>query len=382
MTNKVKNLSYLAYLLMALVSTKAMSYPHYIRLGYVSCTGCHYAPEGGGLLTPYGQGIAQTFSLPGGELQRSEAGTIKKFLTANGKLHHSIQARYMGLQREKKVNNKRQRFFPMQFDYLNQVDWSSNIRHEIVLAVAPSSASNPTNQDTQTQNNFSDRLYFRSLKLEWKINKYWRLAAGQDNLPLGLRLIDHTAYIRERNRLGVTDVPTQLQLSFDSSKLRVQSALFAPNNNDLKYNRETGAMALAEYSPFKGLALGLQGLLAEGKTIDRKLVGALVRAGTEDFSILGELDFTRRYLETDKIDFDQWASYLEFALYPLNYLKFFVHLQQIHIQQPFKEKEHLNGIGTEIKWHRYLASSLETRLRSAEHRSEGQILAQMILNLW
>jgi mono/diheme cytochrome c family protein len=48
----------------------AAALPTMIRIGYTNCAACHVAPQGGGMLTEYGQGIDQAQSLRGGELQR------------------------------------------------------------------------------------------------------------------------------------------------------------------------------------------------------------------------------------------------------------------------------------------------------------------------
>lgn len=45
----------------------AFALPTMIRLSYTGCATCHYAPQGGGPLTPYGKGIDQAQSLRGGE---------------------------------------------------------------------------------------------------------------------------------------------------------------------------------------------------------------------------------------------------------------------------------------------------------------------------
>ena len=59
----------------------------------------------------------------------------------------------------------------------------------------------------ESKDQWTDRIYFRTLKAEWKFNPALRVGAGIDLLPLGLGLVDHTAYVRERNRMAVTDVP-------------------------------------------------------------------------------------------------------------------------------------------------------------------------------
>jgi hypothetical protein len=52
----------LVLLSVLVVSTPAGATPNMIRLGYPTCQSCHLSPQGGGLMTSYGEGIdlAQT----------------------------------------------------------------------------------------------------------------------------------------------------------------------------------------------------------------------------------------------------------------------------------------------------------------------------------
>jgi len=52
------NKTILTALFLFCVPQWAMAYPGMIRNGYVNCTACHVAPSGGGVLTPYGRGMA------------------------------------------------------------------------------------------------------------------------------------------------------------------------------------------------------------------------------------------------------------------------------------------------------------------------------------
>jgi hypothetical protein len=45
-------------LALLLLPSFAQAYPGMIRHGYVNCTSCHLSPSGGGVLTPYGRGLA------------------------------------------------------------------------------------------------------------------------------------------------------------------------------------------------------------------------------------------------------------------------------------------------------------------------------------
>src|SRR5215831_8683741 len=51
-------------LLLSLAVVKPLSaHPYFIRLGYTTCTTCHVAPQGGGILTAYGASVERALSL-------------------------------------------------------------------------------------------------------------------------------------------------------------------------------------------------------------------------------------------------------------------------------------------------------------------------------
>lgn len=368
--------------LLIIVYSNAYAYPNMIRHGYFNCMGCHFAPEGGSVLTPYGKGISQAMSFQGGDYAPSESKLVKA-LTWDGRIHNAVQIRGMGIRRGVPVAGKQYRFFPMQTDFINQVDWAQGLRHEIVLAGAPNTARRRgVDENTNSKSSFSDRLYFRTLKLEWMFMKGKKIAVGQDALPMGLGLVDHTAYVRERNRLGVTDVPMQFQ--FFSVGVDWQNAIsfFLPNQSDLKNNREKGLMAKTEYAPVRNLGIGLQGLVSEGVSLNRKLIGATIRWGIPLASIMVESNYTQRHIIGTDVVFPQWTNYLELSCFTKDYLKIFSHFQALTVSDPFFERERLVGAGIETHWIANMSTIIEARKRWSSVINEKMLMAQIFFNLW
>ena len=61
-------------LLALAAAAPARALPTMVRLGYASCTSCHIAPQGGGLLNEYGRGIDEAQSLRAGEYKPVDPG--------------------------------------------------------------------------------------------------------------------------------------------------------------------------------------------------------------------------------------------------------------------------------------------------------------------
>src|SRR6266581_5004551 len=52
------------FLLISLgAATPLSAHPYFIRLGYSTCTTCHVSPQGGSILTAYGEGVERALGL-------------------------------------------------------------------------------------------------------------------------------------------------------------------------------------------------------------------------------------------------------------------------------------------------------------------------------
>lgn len=362
------------------LSSKASAYPTYIRLNYTSCISCHQSVEGGGPLTSYGKGIATTESYTGGEYKPV---VHEMFLNMYGKMEHSAQERFMGLTRLYDYSGKKQRFFPMQLDYTNQIKWKKDLRQEITLGVAPNTAKLKGIDSTDAKKtSWTKRIYLRTFKLDYSYDKNNRIVVGGANLPLGLRLVDHTAYVRERNRLAVNDVPIQLQY-MNLSREWIQTYIaYVPNPSDNEANREKGLVTKQEYYPFTNWAVGSQALYADGKSINRGLVGAYTRWGKGPFAVLSEIDFTKRQINEVKTKVDQWASLIEGHYFIKEYLRTSLGFQALRVNTPFKEKEEMYTFNNEFKVSPRISFILEYRQKSTDLQLEKTLFAQVFVNGW
>jgi hypothetical protein len=358
----------------------AYSYPTYIRLNYTSCISCHQSVEGGGPLTPYGKGIATTESYTGGEYKPT---TTSNLLNAYGRMEHSAQERFMALTRLYDYPGKKQRFFPMQLDYTNQIHWRKDLRQEMTFAVAPNTARlKGIDSDAARQTSWTNRLFLRTFKLDYSFDKNNRFVIGGSNLPLGLRFVDHTAFVRERNRLSVHDVPVQFQY-MNLSKEWIQSYfLFAPNPSDNKTNTEKGAAIKQEYFPYTNWSLGTQALYADGKSINRGLLGVFSKWGQGPFALLSELDYTKRKVNEASLKFDQWTSIIETHYFLKEYFRTSLGFQTLRVNAPFKEKEEMVTFNNEFKISPRISLIVEYRQKSTDLLRERTLFGQIFVNGW
>jgi hypothetical protein len=371
---------FVSLFLLGFIPMNAFAYPTYIRLNYTSCTACHQSVEGGGPLTPYGKGIAYTESFLGGEYSPQKTSNA---FNLYGKMEHSVEARVMALDRLYDYSGKKQRIFPMQLDYSNVVKWSKDLRQEVTFAVAPNTARQKgVDSETAARSSWTNRIYLRTLKLDYSYDKYNHFVVGGSNLPLGLRLIDHTAYVRERNRLGVNDVPVQAQYLRLSKEWQQSYIFFAPNPSDNIANREYGVASKQEFIPLTNFSIGPQVLFAEGKSINRGMLGVFSKWGKGPIAILTEIDYTKRKIIESKSNFDQWASIIEAHYFIKEYLRTSLGFQVLRVNDPFKEKEELYTFNNEFKFSPHVSFILEYRQKSTDMLYEKTIFGQVFLNWW
>lgn len=356
-------IKYFFIIIFLLFLENAYAYPTYVRLNYTSCLACHQSIEGGGPLTSYGKGIAFAESFKKGEYKALSPKMME----------HSVEGRMMALKRMYEYSGSKTRIFPMQLDYSNIVHWRKDIRQEVTAAVAPS---------TSKKSPWTDRVYLRTFKLDYTLDKNNHVVVGGANLPMGVRLIDHTAYVRERNRLGVTDVPLQIQYLNLSKTLQQSFITFFPNPNDNIKNREYGIAIKEEYFYSNNFAIGGQGLGAKGKSIDREMIGTFMRTGIGAWALMAEIDFTRRHIVNSDIGFSQWTSLIEGSYFPKEFLRSSLGFQVLRVNKPFLEKEELYTFNNEFKYSANTSFILEYRQKSTAITTEKTILSQAFLNWW
>jgi hypothetical protein len=193
--------------------------------------------------------------------------------------------------------------FPMMADIYGQVS-IGHFRVEASVGAVRVGVGSPYARSAQVTRGQGDEwnLLSRSHWLGYDFNEgAITLRAGHMNLPYGLRIVEHTMWVRQATR---TDRESAQQdgvaLAYNGEKLRGEVMAIAGNYqiNPDRY-RERGYSLYAEYLTGERTAVGISSLVTTAKkdriTLDPKVLrqahGAYIRAAfTDDIVLLAEAD--------------------------------------------------------------------------------------------
>ncbi|MEZ4404024.1 MAG: hypothetical protein R3B06_28640 [Kofleriaceae bacterium] len=184
-----------ALLVVALVAgsaTVAHAYPRFqLATGASSCAECHLSPTGGGLLNDYGRAEAgDTVSRGGDGTLLHGLWTPPSWLAIGGDLRGAVAARADDADRTVAA-------FPMQADLAVRAGGHGLTVNLVVGLRGSARAPRPP---------LVERLASREHFLQYQRGAYYA-RAGRFFSPLGLRLHDHTAYVRRYLGFGLAEEP-------------------------------------------------------------------------------------------------------------------------------------------------------------------------------
>ncbi|MBF0351828.1 MAG: hypothetical protein HQM11_12415 [SAR324 cluster bacterium] len=316
------------FVLLSFWSGIAHAEPEMIRHDYFSCMACHYSPHGGGLLTPYGRGIAQALSYQGGDYEESE---LKQKLSFDGLMDQGVQVRLAAL-----THGEIGKAFPMQGDYLNHTQLNDNLSLNVNIGEIPP----PAGSDYTFDQEFLKQIILRKFVVSYRPGEDGtEITFGRDLLPVGLGLDDHTYFIKKYNRLNVNDVVTQLGYYSWGPQLLYAIVGYAPSTEESEGNGEAGGVLSFEYKPMVQKNYSFGGHVLKGRTdaISRTLTGLMTRLSfSESIVILAELDHTQRELADTGLSFGQWTRFLKASYYPMDYLETALTMESLERETPFE----------------------------------------------
>lgn len=287
-------------LALVMVAGRADAYPQLqLASGSDRCTACHVSPAGGGLLTDFGRSEA------GDTVSRGGDGSFlhglwepPRWLQLGGDVRGALGVRHLRDRRETLA-------FPMQADlYLRA---GTDALALVVTAGLRGAAREPRPP-------LVERLASREHYLLWRPTDGVYVRAGRFFPVLGLRLADHTAYVRRYLGLHTLEEPYGLAAGRSWGSWEAHASAFIPSPVPALGSGvpATGAALYVERRIFGETAtVAGQTRLALGPDDGRALVGVVGKRWFEQagLMLMGELDLQRQWFDAGPTRW-QLAAYL------------------------------------------------------------------------
>lgn len=349
--------------LILVVAHDAFAYPSYVRLGYVSCTACHFLSTGGGLLTPYGRTVQDGESLFSKELEPPE----KRF-------SQGVQARLI------ETNNNRQANpFLMQADYLASVFVSKQVRIDGDFGGALQRGPHGTWVDAPGG---WDAVLIRRFLVTGVVNDASLIQMGRDFYPMGLNIDDHTSFLKSRNKRNITDYPTQLRYIHQSETVQLMPYLYGPSYEESSDNQESGGGMRTEFALNSTNSVGALAQIGNTPVLSRTVADGFVRLSVSNWNgLLSEYVFEHRKIHSVTDTVDQWTWYTEpFVAIPEWIETGFVY-EYLHASEPNQEVSFQYGPRINIRIVDWISLLGDARNISVNGLSSWNYYGQAFLHL-
>jgi hypothetical protein len=322
----------------------AHALPTMIRLGYTGCATCHYAAQGGGPLNPYGKSIDEAQSLRAGEY-RPRDGRVVKALTWNGRIAQDLRL-VMPMQRTWSAHDPVEGSVRARLQYRNFTQLPRGFAVHVMVTGETDDAPRPVRTyDPAFQ---SSSPIVNIALIQYRIRPGLEIAAGRDQLPVGVNVPDTSLFFRSRNRLGFYDTPTQIRMHWEGKHHRVIPFGYGPGGNEPSGERESGGGAIAEFDVFGNghSMVGVDGLRGESRNGSRSVLGVHARLGFGAWGILAQHDITDRDRDLASASFRQHATYGHVFWAAREWLVFSGIGERLSVENPFDERR--NGGAVEV----------------------------------
>lgn len=257
-TSVTGHAAWLAAIAVLVAPAAAAAYPHFqLASGSSRCSQCHVAPAGGGLLTPWGQDEHGDTIARGGD-GRFLHGAIQLpgWLQLGGELRIAVLANDVGGSEGAELAA-----FPMQADLVVRVAggaWS-------VIAVAgargvtrsgapdaPAGAASEVGASS-----LASYLVSREHYMMWRPGEQGAYArAGRFAAPYGLRLVDHTAYVRRYLGFNLLEETYGAGGGWIGDAWELHATVFASDPLQGAPRKEVGGAAMFEAQPSSTAVIG------------------------------------------------------------------------------------------------------------------------------
>ena len=309
----------------ALVTPSAQAFPWMIRHGFAECGSCHVDPMGGETLT--GMGRVMSEALLSMSWDQETPSAASKFLfgvTEPSGLYLGGDLRAMSLI---DFDTAKTSAFPMQAD-VTAAGVIGKFTVAGSLGVSRASARYEHASKARLVGNVEDEellLVSRNYWLGYRFAPGWMVRAGRLNLPFGVRIPEHTQWVRSET---LTDRESDQQhgasVLYAKGRWRGEFMLSAGNFQDPRAEqRERGYIGSLEFLEAENLALGVSSevlraqreLNVDDGPIVRQAHGLTARwSPSEPFVLLAEADVLKKtgaslgYVGMATLDWEPWQG--------------------------------------------------------------------------
>ncbi len=310
----------LALVALLALAAEARAYPHFqLSSGSGACSQCHVGPAGGGLLTPWGQDEHGDTVARGGD-GRFLHGAIELpgWLMLGGNLRVAALANDTGSSEGTELAA-----FPMQIDLAVRVAggaWSVVAiagARGVVRSGAPDSADNPGGEASAPS--LASYAISREHYVMWRPAEQGAYArAGRFAAPYGLRLADHTAYVRRYLGSNLLEETYGIGGGWIGEAWEVHATAFASDPLQGSARREVGGAALLEARPAHAVVVGASARAGVGADDTRLQAGVHGKLWLDGARLLLQAEAHGVRQQFDAAPGDRWqlAAYAGPVLVP------------------------------------------------------------------
>ena len=256
------------------VATPLSAHPYFIRLGYSTCTTCHVSPQGGSILTAYGEGVQRALGL----LQEPE----QEGDQTSPRLLYDMRALVVG----SSTNGVPASSF--------QLLASSSLKlteHQRLTSMVSVTSPLLTAKGAGAKSTVTVPIFV----WQYEPSEHFELMVGRDTLPTGLGSPDPAAFIRSAADPRSPAFPTQIKGFWHTSRWQLTPYAFGPSGYEDHAAREWGSGVLGGIVLLNEHAvIGVSGDEARGSSYDRRSIGGYARFGFGKLALLAEHEVAAR----------------------------------------------------------------------------------------